>query len=123
MGTERNEEAGRCAEKALIGPEPACDIAHSTARVFVSRWFSKEHQKLWEATAGQGHAKKILRGPSRSTQADAISMTRNDKRKVVGFITGHWPDDLQLAPIHCMGIHMETLQCRKCGEVEETATR
>lgn len=49
---------------------------------------------------------------SRSTHTDALSMNRKDLREVVGFITRHWSFYRNL---NRMGLHMETLRCRKCG--------
>lgn len=53
----------------------------------------------------------MLRGCSRSTQADVLSMARKDLRKIVGFISRKWSFNGHL---HRMDIHMETLQCSKC---------
>lgn len=121
-GVRGNEEADRCAregaETVLVGPEPACGIAYSMARASVSRWVSSEHQKHWDHTDGQRIAKRMLKGPTRSVRADILKMARKDLRKVVGFITGHWSF---YGHLHRMGIHVTSLLCRKCGEVEETA--
>jgi ribonuclease HI len=122
MGVVGNEEADRCAragaENDLIGPEPACGISYSMVRATVSQWVSEEHQRHWVNTDGQGQAKRLLGGPLRSVQADALGLKRKDLRKVAGFITGHWSF---YGHLHRMGIHVESLLCRKCGGAEETA--
>lgn len=91
------------------------------AQTSVSRWALNEQQKHWEETDGHGHAKRMLRGPSRLTLADARSMTRKDLRMAVGSITGH----LSFYGLpHRVGIHMETLRnvgCRKVRGCRENA--
>lgn len=49
----------------------------------------KQNQKHWDSTYWQKHAKRMLQGPLRSTQTDALR-NRKDHRKVIGFITGCW---------------------------------
>lgn len=93
--------------------KPTCGISYSSAQASVSRWALNEQQKDWKDTDGHGHAKRMLRGPSRLTQSDAPGMTRKDLRKVVGSITGHLS---VYGHPHRIGIHKETLQnvgCRK----------
>lgn len=64
-------------------------------------WHCAQHGTCVRLSVVFERTPETLRGHSRTrtcqedaTQADAIIMTRNDWRKVVGFITGHWSDDL-----------------------------
>lgn len=53
-----------------------------------------------------------------STKTDTLSLTRKDLRKGRTFHNSTLK--LLRAPVHRIGIQMETLQYRKCGEAEAT---
>lgn len=95
------------------------DIAYSSARASVSRRVSNEHKKHWDDTDGPGHDERMLRESSRSPQADALSKKRKDLRKEVGFLTGHYWSCY--GRLHRMGLRVEPLRFRECGDAEETA--
>ncbi len=117
-----NEEADRCANSGadcpLYGPEPACCIAYSLARKSVSQWVVEEHRRYWVSTDGNIQTKRILNGPSKALSVEALRLNRNELRRVVGFVTGHW---LFRKHLHRIGVRVGDILCRKCGEEEETA--
>lgn len=86
--------------------------------VCLSLGFKRTPEKHLEDIDRQRHALRMFRGPLQSTQTDALSMNRKNQRKVLGFITRHWSFFRHL---HRLGIHIITLQCRKCEKAEKTA--
>ena len=77
-----------------------------------------EHQRSWERTEGNVQSKRMLRVPTGAVAKDALRMNRRTLRKVVGFISGHW---MFRGHLHKMGLPVQSLLCRKCGEEEESA--
>jgi hypothetical protein len=63
-GIEGNESADELAKRGslhpFIGPEPACGISERVAKWAIRDWVCREHQKYWQSTPGQRHAKSFI---------------------------------------------------------------
>jgi hypothetical protein len=62
-GIKGNESADQLAKRGslhpFIGPEPVCGISERVAKRAIRDWVCREHQKYWESTSGQKHAKSF----------------------------------------------------------------
>jgi hypothetical protein len=63
-GIEGNETADQLAKRGslhpLIGPEPACGISERVAKRAIRDWVCREHQKYWQSTPEQTHARNVI---------------------------------------------------------------
>jgi hypothetical protein len=119
---EGNEIADQLAGKGslhpFIGPEPACGISGRVAGRAIKDWVRREHQKYWQATSGQKHAKGFLVGSSANRTANCLKLSRFRARQLTGLLTGH---------CHLRG-HLLKLGkvnspiCRRCLRKAETAS-
>jgi len=58
--------AKQAATSAFVGPEPAIGINMTTVSTEIRRWANKEHQQVWDSTAGYRQSRLFLKGPERS---------------------------------------------------------
>jgi len=52
--------AKQAATSAFVGPEPAIGINMTTVLTEIHHWANKEHQRVWESTAGYSQSRLFL---------------------------------------------------------------
>ena len=120
IGNEKADELARAgAAQKLRGPEPALGISKQVTKTTTDRWAQQEHLSRWNSTPGQIHARATLGNPSKKLTAGMLLLTRSQIRQVTGLLTGHCHLRKHL---HRIGIYNGSIECRLCGEEEETAS-
>jgi hypothetical protein len=76
------------ADEPLLGPEPFHAITKQTARRAIDVWAQGKARMAWKHTPGQRHAKKIINMSSNKLISRLLILSRNQKRLVVGLLTG-----------------------------------
>jgi hypothetical protein len=64
-------------------------ISERVAGWTIRDWVEREHQKHWQSTSGQKHAKCFLDKPSTKRTTELLKVSRVQIRQVTGLLTGH----------------------------------
>lgn len=122
MGFKGNEKADLLARKGALspytGPEPAVGISLTSVKSFLSDKASSKHALSWMAFPGQELAKTIVKGPSRALTEYLVSLSRQNIKLTVSYITSHGHFRNHLAK---MGLHRGNTDCRLCERFQESA--
>jgi ribonuclease HI len=120
QGVHGNEEADRLAraggETQLIGPEPTCGIAYSTAREQTRSWLRNKHNEYWIQQPGMRHSKSLIKGASKKKTIKLLLSGRKKIKDATRVLTGHCGMNKHL---HTLGL-VESPICRFCDEEDET---
>ena len=118
-GVYGNEIADTLAKEGgatpFIGPEPFCGFPSSHQRMALQLWENKRKELCWQSCPGQRQSKQFL-SYSTSWTKKALSLTKNELRKLTGMLTGHCPVNYHLQNL---GKVLEST-CRFCKEETET---
>jgi len=68
--------AKQAATSAFVGPEPAVGINVTTVSTEICRWANKEHQRVWDSTAGYRQSRLFLKGPYKKLARYALGLSR-----------------------------------------------
>ena len=109
-----NVLAKQAATSAFVGPEPAIGINMATVSTEIRRWENKEHQRVWESTAGYCQSRLFLKGPDKKLAQYALGLSRKHLRVLTRLLTGHVTLNRHLA---VMKIRTYPI-CSACGEDE-----
>jgi len=61
---------------AFVGPEPAIGINTTTVSTEIRRWANKEHQRVWDSTAGYRQSRLFLKGPDKKLARYALGLSQ-----------------------------------------------
>ena len=109
--------AKQAATSAFVSPEPAIGINMTTVSTEIRRWANKEHQRVWDSTAGYRQSRLFLKGPDKKLARYALGLSRKHLRVLTGLFTGHVTLNRHLA---VMKIRTDPI-CSVCGEEDETS--
>lgn len=113
IGIPGNERADELARKGssepIFGPEPALTIMKTSVRTTIREWIKNQHLERWVNLRGQKQSKKMLRYRSANLTKNALQLSRQQLRTVVGLITGHC---VLRKHHHNMGRYLEEPTCR-----------
>jgi hypothetical protein len=93
-------------------------MSERVAKRAIRDWVCREHQKYWQSTPGQRHAKSFIPKLSAKRSEEILKLNRHQARRITGLLTGH---------CHLKGLLFKlrivnSLMCRQCHEKEETAS-
>jgi len=109
--------AKQAATSAFVGPEPAIGINTATVSTEIRRWANKEHQRVWDSTAGCRQSRLFLKGPDKKLAEYALGLSQKHLRLLTGLLTGLVTLNRHLA---VMKIRTDRI-CSACGEEDETS--
>lgn len=117
-----NEKADLLARKGAlspyIGPEPAVGISLTLVKSYLADKAGSKHAQSWMAFPGQELAKTIVKGPSKAFTQYIVSLSRQNIRLAISYITCHGHFRNHLAK---MGLHRDNTICRLCERFQESA--
>lgn len=119
-GNEAADELARAgSEGSSEGPMPIIPLSKGWAKGLFSEWLVRDHKRYWLTPIDfYRQTRDIVSVPLRRSDANRlISLPKLSLRKLVGFVTGHFPFKGHLK---IMGVTQDT-QCQRCLEDEETA--
>jgi len=111
--------AKQAATSAFVGPEPAFGINMTTVSTEICRWANKEHQRVWDSTAGYRQSRLFLKGPDKKLSRYALGLSQQHLLVLTGLFTGHATLNRHL---DVMKIRTDSI-CLPCGEEDETSVQ
>jgi ribonuclease HI len=119
-GIHGNEMADKLAKNAantpFIGPEPVLPIANCIFKSEIDGWLIREHTLIWNAYNGGQHTKNFIQTPNVKLSKLLLSMTRNNIRTSLAYISGH----CNLNRFEYICNRTTSPLCRKCNMERET---
>ena len=114
----RNKLTRGCSVQKFVGPEPSLGVSRQNIRNRIKSWVDNQHLAMWHGLGStQRQARKLISGPSSSTQTRLLSFNKAQSRVITGLLTGH--NSLRRY-LYLMGL-INNPTCRKYGTEEETS--
>ena len=103
---------------SFFGPKPALGVSRRELQTRLGRWLVNQHGVLWRGIGDtQRQAREFISGPSLSTRAKFMTLSRIQSRTVTGLLTGH---NTLRRHLYLIWLSNSRL-CRWCEAGEETS--